>query len=519
MAHIQQQEFCGKIKGKYPNFFKNKKVLDIGSLDINGSNRELFSNSEYLGIDVGEGKNVDLVCIGHELKSPDNFYDVIISTEAFEHDMHYEKTILNVMRMLKPGGLFLFTCASIGRPEHGTKRYDEWTAPLLANKGDWGNYYKNLTEEDIRKIPGFSDMFPDGVFEYNSTSKDLYFSGIKKKELSDHLIIIGVPSYSLYKYSLLSSLILKYKVLGIEILLVSHFPIPSELQNAVDYIIYDGKNELLTQENFSRYSWVAPSFWRASPNYKIETRITYRHDYAIWKNWKNGLSLAKVNNKKYIHYLDYDVSLTPEEFLSESFENIIKYDACIYDYQSLDPEWVNSSMFSMKIEIFEQILNSRNSLDQYYSNYPYLLEQQLIHNLLTVTNKEKIYYSGIKVTQYSSTIVGMYNGYDELFHTQNIIAVSKTGDLYLVILKGSFFSEFTNLKIYRNDKWVETITSTDVVYDEHIMWIGKHGDKITIEGTVTWNCDTQLQTLEEMFYLSSIEIFNNEFLKFTGTPI
>ena len=44
---------------RYGNLFKNKKVLDIGSLDINGSNRFLFEDCNYLGIDVGEGKNVD----------------------------------------------------------------------------------------------------------------------------------------------------------------------------------------------------------------------------------------------------------------------------------------------------------------------------------------------------------------------------------------------------------------------------------------------------------------------------
>ena len=38
MAHIQQQEFCKNIQTKYPDFFQDKFVLDIGSLDINGNN-------------------------------------------------------------------------------------------------------------------------------------------------------------------------------------------------------------------------------------------------------------------------------------------------------------------------------------------------------------------------------------------------------------------------------------------------------------------------------------------------
>ena len=122
MAHIEQRDFCFGVKDKYPEFFKNKKVLDIGSLDINGSNRDLFENCNYTGLDVGEGKNVDIISIGHLFNGPDNHFDTIISTEVFEHDMFYEETIKNVMRMLKPGGLFLFTCGAPGRPEHGTRR-------------------------------------------------------------------------------------------------------------------------------------------------------------------------------------------------------------------------------------------------------------------------------------------------------------------------------------------------------------------------------------------------------------
>ena len=156
MAHKQQRNFCERVREKYPEFFTNKKVLDIGSLDINGSNRDLFKDCEYTGIDIGEGKNVDIVSVGHLFQGPDNYYDTIISTEVFEHDMYYPQTIQNVMRMLKPGGLFLFTCAAPGRAEHGTRRTGAFDAPLLLKiSEEWADYYKNLTPDDIYAIPNF----------------------------------------------------------------------------------------------------------------------------------------------------------------------------------------------------------------------------------------------------------------------------------------------------------------------------------------------------------------------------
>ena len=191
MAHNEQRAFCFKVKNKFPDYFKNKKVLDIGSLDVNGSNRDLFENCNYLGIDVWEGKNVDYVSVGHLFDGPDNYFDTIISTEVFEHDMFYEETIKNIMRMLKPGGLFLFTCAATGRPEHGTRRTSQCDAPLLVGVSDeWSDYYKNLEKEDFQKISSFNEIFVDGCFERGYQPDDLYFYGIKggQKYLTNHIL-------------------------------------------------------------------------------------------------------------------------------------------------------------------------------------------------------------------------------------------------------------------------------------------------------------------------------------------
>lgn len=180
MAHKEQADFCKKIKDKFSHFFKDKNILDVGSLDINGNNRYLFENCKYTGIDVGPGKNVDIVSKAHEYDVSDSEYDVIISTECFEHDMYYDKSIINCIRMLKSGGLFIFTCATTGRPEHGTRKTNPGDAPLLTEENNWSDYYKNLTEEDIENVLNLDKIFLEYFFETNPISCDLYFYGIKK---------------------------------------------------------------------------------------------------------------------------------------------------------------------------------------------------------------------------------------------------------------------------------------------------------------------------------------------------
>jgi len=197
MSHSYQREFILMVKDKNPSFFSNKKVLEVGSLNINGTMRDFFKDCEYTGIDIGEGKDVDIVCSGHEYDAKDEYYDVTTSGECFEHNPYWSETFANMVRMTKSGGLIFFTCATTGRPEHGTTRTSPTKSPLTIEKG-W-DYYKNLDENDFRNAFGesFDDVFD--VCEFHSTvnepptefikklkdtnypySKDLYFWGIKK---------------------------------------------------------------------------------------------------------------------------------------------------------------------------------------------------------------------------------------------------------------------------------------------------------------------------------------------------
>lgn len=177
MAHPEQANFCLSVKRRYPKYFNSPDVLDIGSLDINGNNRYFFEGDyRYTGVDVGEGPNVDVVCKGHEF-DPGKKYHVVISTECFEHDQHWKDTIQNCIRLTKPGGLFLFTCATTGRHEHGTTRTTPQDSPFTHKL--FNDYYMNLTENDIRQIPGFDEAFEKMEFSTHDGTKDLYFFGIK----------------------------------------------------------------------------------------------------------------------------------------------------------------------------------------------------------------------------------------------------------------------------------------------------------------------------------------------------
>lgn len=178
MAHPEQREFLVEMTKRFSHYFSNKKVLEVGSLNINGTVRDFFINCEYIGIDIGEGPGVDIVAQGQTYDAPSSSYDTIISCECFEHNPYWEQTFLNMYRMCKSSGLIIMTCATEGRDEHGTARTSPQASPLTVNHG-W-SYYKNLTEQDFQNIFNLNSMFLGHSFIVDPRNCDLYFWGIKK---------------------------------------------------------------------------------------------------------------------------------------------------------------------------------------------------------------------------------------------------------------------------------------------------------------------------------------------------
>lgn len=168
--HKRVVKFCERIKNLHPQFFSGKDVLDCGSLDINGNNRYLFDGGHYFGIDIVEGRNVDLVTRVHEFQ-PAKSFDVVISTEMLEHDKNYKESLQNMERLTKPGGLLLLTAAGTNRPEHGTSTAHPKDSPQTHD------YYRNITVEMIAESLTLADF---AWFEISYTADDIRFAGIKR---------------------------------------------------------------------------------------------------------------------------------------------------------------------------------------------------------------------------------------------------------------------------------------------------------------------------------------------------
>ncbi len=95
-------------------------IIDVGSCDVNGSYKPIFDrpNWRYRGLDVAAGPNVDMIMTdAYRIPLPARSVDLVISGQAFEHIEYFWITFLEMVRVLRPGGMIFLIAPSRG-PEH-----------------------------------------------------------------------------------------------------------------------------------------------------------------------------------------------------------------------------------------------------------------------------------------------------------------------------------------------------------------------------------------------------------------
>lgn len=116
------------VAGLPKELWTGKRVLEVGSCNVNGSVRSIIQSSakEYVGVDIDEGLGVDRVCDAgmlHLVYDPESF-DVVISTEMLEHAERWDNALENMKAVVKPGGYLILTTRSYGFPFHNPP--DHW---------------------------------------------------------------------------------------------------------------------------------------------------------------------------------------------------------------------------------------------------------------------------------------------------------------------------------------------------------------------------------------------------------
>lgn len=102
--------------GKHFASGERTKVIEIGAQDVNGTLRSVCPTGfEYIGVDFVAGKGVDVVLTDpYSLPFGDEEADIVVSSSCLEHSEMFWLVFLEIMRVLKPRGIFYLNVPSNG---------------------------------------------------------------------------------------------------------------------------------------------------------------------------------------------------------------------------------------------------------------------------------------------------------------------------------------------------------------------------------------------------------------------
>ena len=186
--HDSALESFIEFKKIYLDSKQSKKIAitEIGSQAINSSvKNSLNEKYDYTGIDITAGENVDIVLKDpYKLPFSDESIDAVISISTFEHTEFFWLTYLEILRILKPDGLFFLNVPSNSKfHRHSSDNWRFYPDSSIALE-KWGikNNYNPKVLEHYTNLENGRDIWNDYV---SITIKDKKFIDKYEKRILD----------------------------------------------------------------------------------------------------------------------------------------------------------------------------------------------------------------------------------------------------------------------------------------------------------------------------------------------
>lgn len=248
-AYINAEKFYHKYCEKN---IENKKILDVGSYDVNGTMKPIFEKGQYVGLDMEEGPNVDIVGVSHDIPFKEEEFDIVISSSCFEHDDMFWISFQEMCRVLKPGGYMYIQAPSNG-PYHGWPG-DNWRFYIDSWKAleKWGKklgYDVELVEHYIDETTPHHPS--EGIRIWNDSI------GIFRKKSNELKKVALISSFcdNQEKIDVLVKNINTVKNHGLDVIVISPFNLPEYVTNQCDYFFVTKDNPILDWPTRAMYAW------------------------------------------------------------------------------------------------------------------------------------------------------------------------------------------------------------------------------------------------------------------------
>jgi SAM-dependent methyltransferase len=305
-AYVNAEKFYHKYCDKN---IENKKILDIGSYDVNGTMKPIFEKGHYIGLDMESGPNVDVVGVSHEIPFEKEEFDIVISSSCFEHDDMFWISFQEMCRVLKPGG-YMYVQAPSNGPYHGWPG-DNWRFYIDSWKAleKWGKklgYDIELVEYYIDETTPHHPS--EGIRIWND-SIGIYR---KKPVKINKVALISSFCDNQEKIDVLEKNIKIIKSHNLDVIVISPFNLPEYITKQCDYFVVTKDNPILDWPTRAMYAWKGLEL----NGIKYNMARTYPdYGYAGLTQIKQLSQIAlNLNYDKFFHMI-YDIKID---------ENVIK---------------------------------------------------------------------------------------------------------------------------------------------------------------------------------------------------
>jgi SAM-dependent methyltransferase len=133
-VHQGNIDWLKDLNTRFASELREARLLELGSLNVNGTARDYLHVKKWVGIDKEGGPDVDIICSAIQTRFPPESFDVILCTSMLEHDPDWRASLFWNLQWLKKGGLFFLSWGAEGNQHHLP---EPWAPVPAADVWDW----------------------------------------------------------------------------------------------------------------------------------------------------------------------------------------------------------------------------------------------------------------------------------------------------------------------------------------------------------------------------------------------
>ena len=284
------------------------------------------------------------------------------------------------------------------------------------------------------------------------------------------LVVVLSHADTIDKIEILNECISSIKKQGYDILVSTHILVSKEINDVVDYVVYDKENPLIMYDEYLNNPSVV-YVWMSLPGYEQNYPIKFNHAYAVMRLIQNASAIADVNGYENVYFVNYDYVLNDENILIRHSDLLKDNDIVSYnwlDYGSNHTNNISSGFFSVKNTPFYNLIKNIKSkedyckygspvfeefLYEYVNNYSTLKTVNIsISELLDNLTPEEV-SSGKIATTNKVAVKSILD--DFIIKGKYHLFLTKDGsDNYYIFIRYSHTSNITFNVLGREYKWV-----------------------------------------------------------------